>query len=146
MEVAWMRNHRGKMIAAMLVLLLTSGFVLRDNFVQLYMRMNSDALENFALSALADCKGELLSTHYGSWDAMAWKQAGIVEFSTQRSPAFGGIEKGFYYSRNDTPISFQAAGYPLTEDGAGWSWEDPYGNHGYTEQIRPHWFWYKAVL
>jgi len=132
--------------AAIAAILLLAGFVLRDNFVRLYVRLNSGALEDFALSALTDCEGEHLSTRYGPWDAAAWRQAGAVEFYTQQSPAFGGIEKGFYYSGDDTPISFQASGFPLTEDGAGWSWEDPYGNHGYTERILPHWFWYEAVL
>lgn len=137
-----MRKRR--ILAAALILLVVCAFALRDSFVRLYVRLNSGALEDFALAALEDGAGKRLS--YGPWDAAAWQQAGVVEFYTRRSFAFGGVEKGFYYSKGDTPVSFQAAGYPLTEDGSLWRWADPYGNHGTTERILPCWFWYEAVL
>ena len=138
-----MRKHRKTITAAVLALLLVLLF--QDGFVRLYVLLNGGSLDRFARDALA-CPEDHTAERYGLWDTAAWKETGAVEFYTRRSFAFGGIEKGFYYSENDVPISFQAAGYPLVEDGAGWTWMDPYGNHGYTERIRPHWFWYEAVL
>lgn len=140
-----MKKHRRKLIAAALALLLIAGFVFQDYFVRLYVYLNDGSLDHYAWDSLVCTEGHL-SVRYGPWDTAVWREAGIVEFYTRRSPAFGGVEKGFYYSKSDTPVSFQAAGYPLMEDGAGWSWADPYGNHGYTRRIRPHWFWFEAVL
>ena len=140
-----MRKYRKAVIAAVLALLLTGGFLLQDSLVRLYVLLNDSSLDRFAQDALAGVEDQI-STQYGRWDTAVWKENGIVEFCTQRSFAFGGIEKGFYYSKDDTPISFQATGYPLVEDGGGWTWTDPTGNHGYTKRIRPCWFWYEAVL
>lgn len=141
-----MRRHEKKMIAAVLVLLLTGGLLFHDGLVRLYVRMDRGTLDAFALEALEECADECLSTRWGIWDVTVWKQGAMVEFHTQQGPAFGGVEKGFYYSGSDTPNSFQATGYPMAEEGAGWSWKDPYGSHGYTQRIRPCWFWYEAVL
>lgn len=122
----------GKIIAAALALLLAGGLALQDQLAQAYVLRNSGALEEFALASL---EGAPPSNRYGPWDVTVWQASGIVEFSTRRSAAFGGVEKGFYYSRSDTPNSFQATDYPLTEDGGGWRWTDPWGNHGTTEHI-----------
>lgn len=141
-----MGKHRWKLLGAALLAALIIGFALRDSFLREYVRLRSDALEAFAQSALADCGGEDLSLRYGSWPVSVWAQAGMVEFHTRQSAAFGGIERGFYYSRDDVPGTFQGGGYPLRAEDGGWRWEDPYGNHGETWRILPHWFWYKAVL
>ena len=146
MAMSAVRKHKRKIITGVLFLLLASSFVFYDELVRLYVRLNSSLLEDFALASLEDCEEEFLLTRYGLWDVTVWKQAGVVEFHTRQSTAFGGIEKGFCYSKADTPISFQATNYPLATDGAGWTWADLYGNHGYTERIRPRWFWYEAVL
>lgn len=140
-----MGKHSGTIIAAVLVLLLVCGFALQDSFVRLYVRLGSRTLEDFALASLEDCEGELQSSRCGPWSTTAWKQAGAVEFYVRRSFAFGGVEKGFYYSKDDTPISFNAVDTPLVEEDGGWRWE-AYGNHGTTRRILPRWFWYEAVL
>ena len=140
-----MRKHGGMIIAAVLILLLACAFALRDNFVRLYVRLNSGALEEFALASLEDCRKDPLSARYGPWNTTAWKRAEAVEFYVQQSFAFGGVEKGFYYSKNDAPISFNAVDTPLVEAEIGWRWE-AYGNHGTTYRILPCWFWYEAVL
>lgn len=139
-----MRKHMKKLIAAALALLLIGGFLFRDNFVRLYVYLSDGSLDHYAWDSLV-CAEDHMSARYGPWDTAVWREAGVVEFYTQRSFAFGGIEKGFYYSKSDTPASFQAGDYPLVEDGAGWTWEAN-GNHGYTLRIRPHWFWFEAVL
>lgn len=140
-----MKKHGGMAIAAALIVLLVSGFAFRDSFVRLYVRLNSGALEAFALASLADCGDECLSGRYGPWNTTAWKRAAAVEFYVQQSFAFGGVEKGFYYSKGDTPISFNAVDTPLVEADGGWRWE-AWGNHGTTRRILPHWFWYEAAL
>ena len=142
MMIKSIKKSARKIIAAVLVLILIGAFF-RDDLVKQYVRLNRDALERFAVATLAEDEDAL---EYGTLETAAWKQAGVVEFYIRRSTAFGGQEKGFYYSDADEPVSFQAGGYPLTETGAGWSWTDPGGNHGYTERILPHWFWYEAVL
>lgn len=140
-----MRKRRGKIIAAALVLLLIGGFAFRDSIVRLYVRLNSGTLEEFALASLEGCGEEHLSAQYGPWNTTAWKRAEAVEFCVQQSFAFGGVEKGFYYAKDDAPISFNAVDTPLVEADGGWRWE-VHGNHGTTRRILPHWFWYEAVL
>lgn len=142
-----MRMHRGKILMAAVVLVLAAVFVLEDSAVRLYVRVNHEALEAFASAALADSGEEGKSLRYGPWAVTCWREAGMVEFHLRRGAAFGGEEKGFYYSAGDVPDSFQGTGYPLTEERGGvWRWEDPWGNHGETERILPRWFWFRAVL
>ncbi len=59
---------------------------------------------------------------------------------------------GFYYSKEDRPMSFQGADMELVEDGSGWSWEgEPDGQGGgdnryYTERIQYGWFCYEMYF
>ncbi|MDE7055320.1 MAG: hypothetical protein K2O84_11005 [Oscillospiraceae bacterium] len=138
-----MKRHRGKIVLVLLLLALVGSFTLRDAAARAYLRLNSQKMEEFAREALV---GETEADHYGPWRVSVWREKKIVEFHTWQSPATGGNERGFYYSANNTPVSFQATGYPLATDGAGWRWADPYGNYGYTERILANWFWFDAVL
>lgn len=138
-----MKKHWGKILLVLLLLVLVGSFTLQDTAARMYLRLNSREMEEFARALLS---GEAEDSHYGPWRVSVWREKKIVEFHTRQSPATGGNERGFYYSANDTPVSFQASGYPLTVDGAGWNWEDPYGNHGFTERILNNWFWFEAVL
>ena len=139
-----MKKHWRKILLALLLLLLIGSFTLQDPAARLYIRLNTASLEAFAQEALSD--GAAQTAQYGPWRVSVWHGAGIVEFHIRQSPASGGVEKGFYYSAAGTPASFQATGYPLRVSGGGWIWEDPYGNHGYTERIQANWFWYDAVI
>lgn len=139
-----MKKHRGKILLVLLLLLLVGSFTLQDTAARLYVRFRSGDLEAFAQSALAEAGAA--PDHYGPWPVSVWPEARIVEFHTQRSAAFGGVEKGFYYSAADTPASFQATGYQMSPGEGGWTWADPYGNHGWTERVLPGWFWFEAVL
>lgn len=140
-----MRKHMKKIIAAALVLLLVGGFVYRDGLIRMYVRLNNGALEDFALTLLENRREQVRFDRYGPWDATAWEKKDVVEFYVQRSFAFGGVEKGFYYSADDNPVSFHAVTTPLVETDGRWRWEEG-GNHGYTLRIRPRWFWFEAVL
>lgn len=55
------------------------------------------------------------------------------------------VYKGFYYTRPDQPIGFQASQYQLEEKGRGWIWrEDKGDNWYYTEKIADNWYYYEA--
>ena len=48
---------------------------------------------------------------------------------------------GFFYSRNDVPVSFQNGGEVLTRQGQyEWVWDGQGDNHGYVELLRPCWY------
>lgn len=59
---------------------------------------------------------------------------------------------GFYYSKEDRPMSFQGADMELVEDGSGWSWEGEKDGQGggdnsyYTERILYGWFYYEMYF
>lgn len=139
-----MRQHRGMLLSGLIVLLVIGGLAFRSAAPWLYVSAHGAEAEAFACAALAE--GTPTPDRCGPWPVSVWREAGVVEFHTRRSTAFGGIEKGFYYSAADAPVSFQATGYSLTLKGGGWSWSDPYGNHGRTGRIAPHWFWFEAVF
>ena len=69
----------------------------------------------------------------------------IVQFSTGgKGLAPSSIYIGFYYSKNDTPASFQNA-YSLEKVGKNkWEWNDVGDNHGTTIKIRDNWYYFDA--
>ena len=142
-----MRKIRSKILIATVILILIVSFVLWDAGLQLFVKVNHASLEKFstdALNVLDNSESDYESLQYGIWRVSCWKEAGMIEFHTQSSTAFGGTEKGFYYSSSGEPIAFNATNMPFVESGDGWRWDDPYGNWGYTEEIAAHWFWFEA--
>lgn len=52
--------------------------------------------------------------------------------------------EGFYYSAQGRPIGFQGTELDFQPDGAGWRWEESgRDNMELTEQILPHWYWFR---
>ena len=52
--------------------------------------------------------------------------------------------KGFYYSPQDVPRGYQGSRQPLTDAGAGWSWEDDGDNRYYTEKLCDKFYFYEV--
>ena len=127
-----MRKIRGKILIGIILVLIVS-FIFKDTGLRLFVRINHTSLEKFstdALNSLDNSETDYEGLRYGIWRVGCWKEAGMVEFHTQSSTAFGGTEKGFYYSSSGEPIAFNATNMPFVESGDGWRWADQYGNWG----------------
>ena len=118
--------------------------MLWDVGVKIFIRVNHQSLETFAVKSLETASSEYEQVQYGIWDASCWKNANVVEFYVGNiGIAPSSHVKGFYYSADDIPIAFNAVDTPLIADESGWHWEK-LGNQGKTERIIPNWFWYEA--
>ena len=54
---------------------------------------------------------------------------------------------GFFYSKDDVPVSFQNSGEEMNEiSDTEWEWHGEGDNHGYVRQIEPYWFYFEASL
>ena len=54
---------------------------------------------------------------------------------------------GVYYSYRDVPYAFQYGDFPLTPISEGvWQWQAEGDNHGLTEKIRDHWYYFEAYF
>ena len=52
---------------------------------------------------------------------------------------------GCYYSPDDVPLAFQNTDMELSQDGHDyWEWQAEGDNHGATEKIRDHWYYFEA--
>lgn len=52
---------------------------------------------------------------------------------------------GVYYAYDDVPLAFQNGEQALTQTGENiWQWQAEGDNHGLTEKIRDHWYYYEA--
>lgn len=68
----------------------------------------------------------------------------IVEYTvTGLSASFQ--YSGFFYSRDNVPVSFQNSGEEMIEiSDTEWEWHGEGDNHGYVRQIEPDWFYFEA--
>lgn len=54
---------------------------------------------------------------------------------------------GFFYSKDDVPVSFQNVGEEMNEiSDTEWEWHGEGDNHGYVCKIEPYWFYFEASL
>lgn len=72
----------------------------------------------------------------------------IVEYTVT---AFGiapaSAYRGFFWSQDDVPVSFQNAGTDLVQSGeAEWRWSAEGDDHGLVRRIAPGWFYFEAYL
>lgn len=66
----------------------------------------------------------------------------VIEFSTS---SFS--NRGFYYSVDGVPASYQNQNMILNKKGDIWEWHEEYGdNHGSTKHIEGNWYTYKAYF
>ena len=113
---------------------------------RMFIKINSDSLEEYALTSLAGITQEHKSTQYGIWKVTCWRDASAVEFYTGSHGIVPSThEEGFYYSANDTPIAYNAVNTPLVSIGDGWEWQKN-GNHGYTEKLQKTGFVLKHIF
>jgi len=57
------------------------------------------------------------------------------------------VVRGFFYSIDNVPVSFQNSGENLTRLSASeWEWRGEGDNRGYIRQIEPYWFYFEASL
>lgn len=137
-------KKRKRVIMISLLLIFAITVMLWDVGVKIFIQVNHQSLETFAVKSLEIASSEYEQLRYGIWDASCWKNANVVEFYTGNiGIAPSSHVKGFYYSADDIPIAFNAADTPLIADESGWHWEK-LGNKGKTERIIPHWFWYEV--
>ncbi|MDO5400908.1 MAG: hypothetical protein Q4F17_08005 [Eubacteriales bacterium] len=59
--------------------------------------------------------------------------------------ARGSTYYGVYYSHDDVPLAFQNTSVKLTQNGhAYWVWTAEGDNHGATQRLREHWYYFEA--
>lgn len=52
---------------------------------------------------------------------------------------------GFFYSRDNIPVSFQNSGEEMvSKSDIEWEWHGVGDNRGYVKQIEPYWFYFEA--
>lgn len=106
---------------------------------------NRTELENIAIEFLSgdekttSYKGvEVEGVYFGEHPIVQffYSGKGIVPASTH---------SGFYYSKDDVPVSFQNSEYELEAASNGeWKWDDGTDNGGVTKRITDGWFYYKV--
>lgn len=90
-------------------------------------------------------KGEPLSFPTRSVTVNEWDgDHTIVEYTVTGLSASSQYS-GFFYSRDNVPVSFQNSGEELIEiSDTEWEWHGEGDNHGYVRQIEPYWFYFDA--
>ena len=107
-----------------------------------YVQENQTALKEFAAALI---KGQMQDTAFDGRQADYYEDAEMIEFVVRASGMGSSTAyEGFYYSAQDRPIGFQGTELDFQPDGAGWKWEESGGdNMELTEQILPHWYWFR---
>ena len=123
--------------------------------VRVFLMQYQDMLEARIQSARGDIgevEGAFLSDPMPvlcgikSFDVWPGEQ-GMIEFHL-----FGGTRVGSqiqyygcYYSWEDVPLAFHNASLPLTAAGSEcWIWQGEGDNHGATQKLRDHWYYFEA--
>lgn len=97
-----------------------------------------------------------IGCHYEKGDPLSFPSRGVtvnewngehtvVEYIVTGTGSFSSPYSGFFYSKDNVPVSFQNSGEDLIEiSDTEWEWHGEGDNHGYVRQIEPYWFYFDA--
>ena len=132
--------------AVLLAAVLTVSFVPKLR-TQAFVALYHDEIE----AGLADHQGVPAddATLFGYHSVNTWERDGscITEFDIGARGFLMVDAKyfGCYYSPHDIPVGFQNAAVELIPDGENrWIWQGEGDNHGLTEKLMDHWYYFEA--
>lgn len=132
---------RRHLIFLVIVLILAVLFFYRTNperHAEMFVSMYADRIEKNIYA------GEGVPENLGCLDVNEWD--GMTEFILSGWGIGSDVRYyGCYYSPGDVPLPFQNASVELTQDGHGyWTWTAGGDNHGSTQKIKDHWYYFEA--